>query len=452
MRMKGRPRVSRIHSDTISGAASAATRSIQGKPNQMAASRSGPRTAADRIRRSRPRCRSSRPTGASAADAAITPLAPAELGDRLFQVLLAEIRPQRVDEHQLGVGTLPQHEIADALLAAGADQQVGVGHARGQQLAFKAILVDAIGRQLAGRDLPGEAADGLQDLGARAIVDADIHVDAAVAARHVLGVENVANDVGREPLAIADDAEPRAVFAQLVELVAQIVAQQAHQVVHFVGRPSPVFGREGKQRQHRYAELASAAHDPPHRVGAAPVAGDPRQAARRRPPSIAIHVDGNVVGTRCRIRIGGQRRSRHQTVLISFSLLASTSSTCLTKRSVSFCTSSDFWRCSSCEILWSFSAFFSASMPSRRTLRTATRPSSAYLWASLASSARRSVVSSGIGMRIICPSGAGLRPRPASRIALAVATTKPLSQTLTVSRRGSGALTVPTWLSAMRWP
>ena len=31
-----------------------------------------------------------------------------------------------------------------------------------------------------------------------------------------------------------------------------------------------------------------------------------------------------------------------------------------------------------------------------------------------------------------------------------VATTKPLSQTLTVSRRGSGALTVPTWFSDMR--
>src|SRR5260370_17846955 len=117
MRMTGGLRVSGTHPDTIRGAPSAATRSIQGKPNQIAASRSGPRIAADRIRRSRPRCRSSRPTGASAADAAITPLAPAELGDRLFQVLLAEIRPQRVDEHQLGVGTLPHHAIAAALLA-----------------------------------------------------------------------------------------------------------------------------------------------------------------------------------------------------------------------------------------------------------------------------------------------------------------------------------------------
>src|SRR4029450_6332554 len=127
------PRVSPIHSEISSGAARAATRSIQGKPSQIAASSNGPRTTADRMRSTRPRCRCKRPTGASAADAAISPLTPTELGDRLLQMVLAEIRPQRVDEHQLGIGTLPEQEIADALLAAGADQQVRVGHAPRQQ-------------------------------------------------------------------------------------------------------------------------------------------------------------------------------------------------------------------------------------------------------------------------------------------------------------------------------
>ena len=78
---------------------------------------------------------------------------------------------------------LPEQEIADALLAAGADQQVGIGHAGGQQLALEAGLVDALGRQLAGRDLAREAAGRLQDLVARAVVDADVDVDAGVGAR-----------------------------------------------------------------------------------------------------------------------------------------------------------------------------------------------------------------------------------------------------------------------------
>src|SRR5688572_2936430 len=37
---------------------------------------------------------------------------------------LVEVRPQAVDEMQLGVCALPQEEIAEALLATGADQQI----------------------------------------------------------------------------------------------------------------------------------------------------------------------------------------------------------------------------------------------------------------------------------------------------------------------------------------
>src|SRR5262245_22925061 len=141
MRRMGRRTVRRRHSATISGAAKAATRSIQGKPSQMAASSSGPSTTADRMRRRRPRYRPERPAGAAAADAALTPFASLELGDRPLEMLLAEVRPQRIDEHQLGVSRLPKQEIADALLTAGADQQIGIGHPRRQQLALEVMLV-----------------------------------------------------------------------------------------------------------------------------------------------------------------------------------------------------------------------------------------------------------------------------------------------------------------------
>src|SRR3990167_7525358 len=111
IRTKGRSRVSRVPSHTMTGAAAAATRSIQGKPNQTAAKNNGPRTAADRIRSSSPRNRRSRATGVSAANATITPLAPTELGNCPLQIVLAEIGPQRIDEYQLRVCELPQQEI-----------------------------------------------------------------------------------------------------------------------------------------------------------------------------------------------------------------------------------------------------------------------------------------------------------------------------------------------------
>src|SRR3954469_11418373 len=136
------------------GAMTAATRSIQGKPYQTTASSSGPRIAADTTLSSRPRKRAG--AAALAADAAITTFAAAVLGDGPLEMLLAEVRPQGIDEHQLGVGALPQQEIADALLTAGADQKVRIGHAGGQQLALEQVFVDTLRRQLARRHLMGK--------------------------------------------------------------------------------------------------------------------------------------------------------------------------------------------------------------------------------------------------------------------------------------------------------
>ncbi len=87
-----------------------------------------------------------------------------------------------------------------------------------------------------------------------------------------------------------------------------------------------------------------------------------------------------------------------------------------------------------------------------RTLRIATFCCSAYLPASLAISRRRSSVRGGMGMRRFWPSTTGFRPRPAARIAFSTDTTTPRSQTLTVSERASGALTVATWFRGMEEP
>src|SRR5947207_8744467 len=162
--MSGRRGVRRIHSETMMGAASAAMRSIQGKPNQIAARTSGPRIAADTVRSNRPRKRAVGANGALTADAAIATFAAAELGDGLLEMVLAEVGPQCVDENKLRVGALPQQEIADALLAARADQQIRVGHTSRQKLALKTRLINALGRKLAGGDTSREAAGGAQDL------------------------------------------------------------------------------------------------------------------------------------------------------------------------------------------------------------------------------------------------------------------------------------------------
>ena len=58
------------------------------------------------------------------AGAAEAPLAAAVRSDRLVERRGVEVGPQRLGEVELAIGELPQQEVADALLAAGADEQI----------------------------------------------------------------------------------------------------------------------------------------------------------------------------------------------------------------------------------------------------------------------------------------------------------------------------------------
>ena len=54
-----------------------------------------------------------------------------ELGDGGVEVPLAEVGPEGVEEHELGVGGLPREEVRGPVLARGADHQVHVRHVGG---------------------------------------------------------------------------------------------------------------------------------------------------------------------------------------------------------------------------------------------------------------------------------------------------------------------------------
>src|SRR6476661_2698237 len=70
------------------------------------------------------------------------PLAARELGDGAGEIVVREVRPQGVAEVELGVGKVPQKEIADALVASGTDEEVGLRHAVELQLRGEGRLVD----------------------------------------------------------------------------------------------------------------------------------------------------------------------------------------------------------------------------------------------------------------------------------------------------------------------
>ena len=93
------------------------------KPRRGRRSRCGrpPRVGSRRFRRSRPagHRQALRPEAAPAS---------LELAQRLLEGLAVEVGPQLLAEDELRVGALPEQVVGDPLLAAGADQQVGVVH------------------------------------------------------------------------------------------------------------------------------------------------------------------------------------------------------------------------------------------------------------------------------------------------------------------------------------
>src|SRR6185312_233120 len=224
---------------------------------------------------------------------------------------------------------------------------------------------------------------------------------------------------------------------------------------NFLVAPLPVFRREGVERQDLDAIVDRRLHRPADRLGAGLVPGDARQAAFGRPAAVAVHDDGDVsrhflLAGNSGCALGGG--SGAHLPRISFSLAWASSSISLIVSSVSFCTSCSRRLRSSSLMSCFFSSCFKWSMPSRRTFRAAMRAFSAYWPTSLASSLRRSSVSSGIGRRITCPSTIGLIPSPALRIAFSTGWTFERSHTWTDSIRGSGVETVATWFSGMLDP
>src|SRR5690348_9547319 len=140
-RCSGPPLTRRAHSMPMPAAAATANAGSHGQPNHAAASAGGISTSAEIIRSV------SAFASARANGGAVAAIAAVKVAQGLFEIAFGEIGPQRRREHQLGVGGLPEQEVADALLAAGADEQVGIGDAGGEQPCRERVLVDGGGRQ-----------------------------------------------------------------------------------------------------------------------------------------------------------------------------------------------------------------------------------------------------------------------------------------------------------------
>src|SRR5512139_832872 len=369
-------------------------------------------------------------------------------GDRHIQCRRIKFGPQRVGEIQFGVGQLPQQEIADALLAAGADEEVGFGHVGQTELLGQRGFAHRTGRHT-GQD---QFLHRLHDVPAATVIGGHGKGEARVVARQRLGIADQGLDALGKTRQFTNDPEANVVFVEPRNLVFQRAHEQFHQQADFFLRAPPVFGTEREYREMGHPTLGAGADHSAQRLNPLAMPRHTRHQPVFCPAPIAVHDDRDVPGDSfvCRNRLlladrhAVYARLTAQTASRSFSLSASILSISPMNLSVSFCTSSWVRRSSSSVAVLALTMSLSAALASRRMLRTATRAPSASLRTTLIRSLRRSSVNAGIGTRMMSPWVAGFRPRSPSRIAFSILPTMFFSYGCTPSVRESTSETFAT--------
>ncbi len=197
-------------------------------------------------------------------------------------------RPERVGKIKLRVGQLPEQKIADALLATGADEQVGfgrIGHGQMRRQVGFAVMADFF--RMGQRQL----VDGLQDIPAATVVGGDGQGQPGIVGGQRLAFANQRQQARFECHQIANHPQPHAIGMEPTDLALQRTDEQVHQKGHFLHRPAPVFRRKGEQGQVADVARNAGLDQRTHRLDATLVAGDTRQEAFLGPASVAIHDD-----------------------------------------------------------------------------------------------------------------------------------------------------------------
>nr|GEU28237.1 hypothetical protein [Tanacetum cinerariifolium] len=230
-------------------------------------------------------------------------------GDGLVEAFDGKIGPVGVGEEQLGVRELPQQEIGNALFAAGADEQVGLGRIGHGQVRRQLLFGKVGGARMRGHHL----GDGLHDVPAAAVVGADGDGQARVVGGLALGAGNHGAQLVVKAGQVAHHAQADIIGVHLGHFALERRHEQAHQQRHLFFGAAPVFRAEGKQGQvfdaaidARLDHLADGFHpfDVPCHA---------RQEAFGGPAAVAIHNHGDMARHLWRVRnLGSGTRIFHE--------------------------------------------------------------------------------------------------------------------------------------------
>src|SRR5688572_9463919 len=168
---------------------------------------------------------------------------------RRFEMRHGEIRPQHLAHVDFRIGEIPKEEIADAMIATGADEKIRIGYIAKRQGGREACFVDFFDAQRATRSFGGQLACRPQDVPAPALTDRHLQLESRVTRRELFTRGHALLQPDAEAVAITDETKPHTIAIQLVDLCINGIEEQLHDVAHLGGRALPVFAREREYRE-----------------------------------------------------------------------------------------------------------------------------------------------------------------------------------------------------------
>src|SRR6516165_5673062 len=236
----------------------------------------------------------------SSFDPAVAAFSLLKIEEGFEQAGAVEVRPEDIGDKDLGVGDLPQKEVADTHLTASADKKVGVRKIGGVEIASELLLGDgrrsAIGVAIMTPALGEERVHGIDNLGAASVVEGDGKNHAGVAGRGLDSITRVFLDGERQIVGAPKEPHTNVVALDQRHLVADVLAEQFHEEFNFRFGAAPVFDREGVERKGLDVEPSTRFDGSASGLGARAVANDAREVALLRPAPVAVHDDGDMAG------------------------------------------------------------------------------------------------------------------------------------------------------------